>query len=45
MFQIRYVEIHARGYGSSKDLEVKAISGRPVAPCDLQVKLSAPGRL
>jgi hypothetical protein len=45
MFRIWYAEIREQGYDSSRDLEVKASSGRPVALCHLQTGLSAPGRL
>jgi hypothetical protein len=40
-FRFHYAEIHEQGYDFSKDLEVKASSGRPVAPCHLQIGLSA----
>jgi hypothetical protein len=36
MIQFRYVEIHVRGCGSSRDLEVKATSGRAAAICRLK---------
>jgi hypothetical protein len=35
MFPFHRAEIHARGYGSSTDLEVKASSGRLAATCRL----------
>jgi hypothetical protein len=45
MFRIRYAEIHEQSCDSSRDPEVTASSGRHVAPCHLQIWLSAPGRL
>ena len=35
MFPFRRVEIHARGYDSSRGPEVKASSGRPAVTCRL----------
>ena len=41
--RFRYAEIHERRCDSSRDLEVKASSGHPVAPCHLQIGFSVPG--
>ena len=40
--QFRYAEIHEPGYGSSRDLEVKATAERPAVTCHLKVGLSVP---
>jgi hypothetical protein len=45
MFRFHYAEIHEKGGGFSWDPEAKAISLRSVAPCHLQIRLSAPDRL
>ena len=42
MLQFRYAEIHKPGYGSSRDLEVKATAERPAVARRLTVGLSVP---
>ena len=42
MLQFRYAEIHEPGYGSSRDLEVKATAERPAVTCRLKVGFRVP---